>query len=112
MSVKTILLIGNELLRKKSERVDFEKDPVKKYIQDLRDTLLLFQKEKRIGRAIAAPQVGYQKRIVYMEKDDKRIVMINPQITQKSQEIFEVWDSCFALTWPFLEKHSDTKELL
>jgi peptide deformylase len=95
MSVKTILLLGNELLRKKSQSVDFENDPVEDCIQDLRDTLRHFQKEKKIGRAIAAPQIGYHKRIVYMEKDDKRIIMINPQITKKSQETFEVWDSCF-----------------
>ena len=77
-------MIGNEMLRKKSESIDFDNDPLDKYIQDLQDTLRHIQKEKKIGRAIAAPQIGYFKRIIYMETDKKKIIMINPQITKKS----------------------------
>jgi len=104
MSVKTVLMIGNEMLRKKAERIDFVKDPVQQYIQDLRDTLHHVQQDKKIGRAIAGPQIGYIKKIIYMEKAKKRIVMINPHITQKSQETFEVWDSCFSADVAFFGK--------
>jgi peptide deformylase len=104
MSVKTILMIGNETLRKKSEPVDFVKDPVDQYINDLRDTLHYMQREKKIGQAIAGPQVGYLKRIIYMESEGKTIVMINPYITRKSQETFEVWDSCFSADVAFFGK--------
>ncbi len=101
MSKKNILMIGNEILRKKSVPVDFVKDPVEQYIQDLRDTLYHFQKEKKIGRAIAGPQIGYLKRIIYMETEKKKIVIINPQIIKKSRETFEVWDSCFSADLAF-----------
>lgn len=104
MSKKKILMIGNEILRKKSERINFAKDHVEHYIQDLRDTLYHIQKEKKIGRAIAGPQIGYLKRIIYMETEEKKIVMINPHIIKKSQETFEVWDSCFSADVAFFGK--------
>jgi len=97
-------MIGNDILRKRSAIVDFANDPVDQYIQDLRDTLHYMQKEKQIGRAIAGPQIGYLKKIIYMEAEEKRIVMINPQITDKSQETFEVWDSCFSVDVAFFGK--------
>lgn len=104
MSVKTILLIGDEKLREISLPVDFNNDPVENYINDLHDTLLNFQRQKKIGRAIAAPQIGLLKRIIYMQKDLIRRVLINPVITAKSSEMFEVWDSCFSADVAFFGK--------
>ncbi len=104
MSVKNIVKIGNEILRKKSAAVDFRLDPVGRYIQDLRDTLHHVQREKKIGRAIAAPQVSYLKRIVYMEAGGQKIIMINPQISSASKEMFETWDSCFSADLAFFGK--------
>jgi len=111
MAVKTILLIGDEKLREISQPVDFNKDPVEKYLCDLRDTLLNFQAIKKIGRAIAAPQIGLHKRIIYMGKDNFRIVLINPVITAKSYEMFEVWDSCFSADVAFFGKTLRHKEI-
>ena len=104
MSVKEILMIGNDDLRKISEEVDFNVDPVKQYIENLSDTLYDFQEQKRIGRAIAGPQIGYFKRIIHMETREKKIVMINPHIVMKTQETFEVWDSCFSADVAFFGK--------
>ena len=104
MAIKEIFKLGNEILRKKSLDIDFKKDSVDKYIQDLCDTLHNIQKEKKLGRAVAGPQIGYLKRIIYMETKGKRIVMINPHITYKSQETFEVWDSCFSADLAFFGK--------
>ena len=104
MSVRKILMIGDEILRRKSELIDFMRDPVEQYIQDLKDTLYYVQNEKKIGRAIAGPQIGYLKRIIYMEVDGTKITMINPQITDKSEETFEVWDSCFSADVAFFGK--------
>ena len=97
-------MIGDEILRKKSAAVDFRTDPVGQYIQDLRDTLHHVQREKKIGRAIAGPQLAYMKRIVYMEAGGQKIIMINPRITSASQEMFEAWDSCFSADLAFFGK--------
>ena len=104
MAVREILMIGNEFLRRKAEHVDFANDPIDRYIEDLRDTLHRVQREKKIGRAIAGPQIGFQKRVIYMESGGKRITMINPEITTKSKEMFEVWDSCFSADVAFFGK--------
>ena len=104
MAPKPILMIGNDLLRKKSEPVVAGQDPIDRHLRDLRDTLHRVQKEKRIGRAIAAPQIGVLKRIIYMEADGERIAMINPRITRKSEATFEVWDSCFSADVAFFGK--------
>jgi peptide deformylase len=60
-----------------------------------------------MGRALAAPQIGVHKRIVYMELLEaagKPIVMINPRITARSPETFRVWDSCFSADLSFFGK--------
>ena len=47
----------------------------------------------KFGRAIAAPQIGIKKRLVYINID-KPMIIINPYYTFKSEELFEVWDDC------------------
>jgi peptide deformylase len=51
------------------------------------------RRKYNFGRAIAAPQLGYMKRLIYMNID-KPLVFINPKIISKSEEMFEVWDDC------------------
>jgi len=45
------------------------------------------------GRAIAAPQLGNMKRLIYMNIDEP-VVFINPEIIAKSEETFVLWDDC------------------
>jgi peptide deformylase len=104
MAVKPVLMIGNPRLREKSSDVVFEEDNVEAIIQDLADTLHHWQRVKGIGRAIAAVQIGYLKRIVYMEAAGKRIVMINPRIVSRSEATMDVWDSCFSADVAFFGK--------
>ena len=47
------------------------------------------------GRAIAAPQLGIMKRLIYMNID-KPVVFINPEFTYLSGECFELWDDCMS----------------
>ena len=104
MTIRPILMIGNPTLREKSDDVRFGEDNLTEIIQDLADTLHNFQRAKGIGRAIAGIQIGYAKRIVYMEAGGKSIVMINPRIIDRSDETFEVWDSCFSADVAFFGK--------
>ena len=89
-------MIGNELLRKKSTPFDCSRESPAALVADVRDTLLSLQEEKKTGRALAAPQIGVLSQLIYMHTTEREIVMINPVITGKSEEMFEVWDSCFS----------------
>jgi peptide deformylase len=42
---------------------------------------------------VAAPQTGIMKRLVCLHID-KPVVMINPVLTDKSEEMIELWDDC------------------
>ena len=52
-----------------------------------------FRRKYSAGRAIAAPQIGVMKRLVYMHIDEP-VVFINPILGMKSEETMEVWDDC------------------
>ena len=96
MAVKEILLLGNPLLYKKCEEVDFtELSQLESHITDLHDTLINFRNRNHYGRAIAAPQIGLMKRLVYMYIDI-HFVFINPTLEFKSDETFDVWDDCMS----------------
>lgn len=111
MAVKKIYQLGSEVLRKKSKKVENFDDELKEKVKDLKDTLLNFQKEYGIGRAIAAPQIGYHQRIVYYNKGDEKLLMVNPEIIEKSDVQFEVWDSCFSFRVAFFVKIKRAKKI-
>jgi peptide deformylase len=54
-----------------------------------------FREKYKAGRAIAAPQIGYFKRIIYMNID-KAVTLINPRIEFIDDEMMEVWDDCMS----------------
>ncbi|HSO88393.1 MAG TPA: peptide deformylase [Draconibacterium sp.] len=96
MSVSDILLLGNPLLYEKSEIV--EKHEIIELLPkfDLMfETVLDFRNKYGAGRAIAAPQIGLLKRIICLNID-KPVAMINPELTNLSEEKFEVWDDCMS----------------
>ena len=66
---------------------------LEKLIQDLHDTLMDFRKKFGAGRAIAAPQIGVMKRIVYMHITAP-VVFLNPRIDQHSDGMMTLWDDC------------------
>lgn len=101
MAIKDVLMIGNPVLRELSDDVsDFDVEPVE-IIRDLSDTLADLQVRKNIGRALAAPQIGYLKNVIHFRLPDRIFNMINPEIVWKSDETFKCWDSCFSLDAAF-----------
>jgi peptide deformylase len=94
MAVRQVLLLGNPQLYETSRMVrEAEIKDIKPLIGDLHDTLMDFRKRFAAGRAIASPQVGVMKRLIYMHIDEP-VVIINPVIDWKSGEMMEVWDDC------------------
>lgn len=94
MAAREILKLGNRKLYEKSEEVRQEElEHIKQIVQDLHDTMMDFRKTFGVGRAIAAPQIGEMKRVLYMNID-KPVVFINPEFVDKSEEMWELWDDC------------------
>ena len=102
--IKEILLIGNPLLREKSKDIVVFEDELKNHINDLKDTIIDFQKRKKIGRGIAAPQIGVLKKVIFLNLPDRSFALINPEIIWTSEETMDVWDSCFSFDAAFFVK--------
>jgi peptide deformylase len=94
--IKPILLLGNQKLYKKSIEIsNSELEDIKIIVNDLHDTLMNFRKTYNAGRAIAAPQIGIQKRLLYMHIN-KPVVFINPIIKFVDNELMDVLDDCMS----------------
>lgn len=96
MAVNDILLLGNPLLYEKSKMV--EKEEIVNLLPKIDlmfETVLDFRKKYGVGRAIAAPQTGLLKRIICLNID-KPVAMINPVLSDLSEEMFEIWDDCMS----------------
>lgn len=94
--VREILLLGDPRLYQVSSPVERgEIDTLKEVVYDLHDTLIAFRKKYGAGRAIAAPQIGVFKRIIYMCIDEP-VVFINPILQFEDDEMMEVLDDCMS----------------
>lgn len=96
MAVREILLLGHPLLYQVCDPVTQDELPqIKPVVADLHDTLMDFRARYGAGRAIAAPQIGVNRRLVYMHID-RPVVFINPVLDQMSDATFELWDDCMS----------------
>jgi len=68
---------------------------VKSWVNDLDNVMREVRAKYNFGRAIAAPQLGIMKRLIYMNIDNP-VVFINPELTNLSEEMFEIWDDCMS----------------
>lgn len=94
MTVQKVLLLGHPKLYQVCGPVHRgELDGLEAVVQDLHDTLFDFRRKYGVGRAIAAPQIGVMKRLVYMYVDSPT-VFINPVIDRQSAEMMTLWDDC------------------
>jgi peptide deformylase len=96
MPVRDILQLGNPYLRERSVSItNVEAPEVQRAIGDLGDTLSDFQQRNGFGRAISAVQIGIPYRLIYMQID-KPVALVNPVITDFSDEKMTLWDDCFS----------------
>lgn len=94
MALREILQLGNPRLYEKSTEITKDElDEIKAVVDDLHDTLMDFRDKYNAGRAIAAPQIGVMKRLIYMHIGTP-VIFINPRLIDKSEEMIEVWDDC------------------
>ncbi|HTY38276.1 MAG TPA: peptide deformylase [Bacteroidota bacterium] len=96
MPARDILLLGNPLLRQHCLAVrTFNADETRSIIGDLRDTLDGFRAKRGFGRGIAAPQIGANRKIIYIDYEFTG-PLVNPKIVKRSRKKFHLWDDCFS----------------
>jgi len=96
MAIKDILLLGNPKLHETSSPVTWDElSKLLPQIELMWESILDIRKTYRFGRAIAAPQIGLQKRIICLNIE-KPVALINPELSNLSDEMFELWDDCMS----------------
>lgn len=93
---REILLLGNPKLYEVSEAVRREElEDLRPIFRDLFDCIKGIRRDYGFGRAIAAPQIGVQKRLICM-LIDKPYVIINPTLEFIGDEMMELMDDCMS----------------
>lgn len=93
---REILLLGNPRLYEVSEEVKEEElEGLRPAFADLFDCIRGIQRDYGFGRAIAAPQIGLQKRLICILAD-KPLVILNPRLEFIGQEQMELLDDCMS----------------
>lgn len=95
-NLNDLLLLGDPRLYETCEPVLRTDLPlVSEWVKDLDNVMKEIREKYHFGRAIAAPQLGIMKRLIYMNIE-KPVVFINPEFSFLSDEQFEVWDDCMS----------------
>lgn len=95
--IAKIRLLGEPVLREVARTVESFADPI--FIRDrqlLYATLLDFRQKNNFGRAISAPQIGCELRLVVLHLNGAPHFIVNPEITWTSAENFKMWDDCMS----------------
>ena len=99
MAVKEIIQLGNPKLWQKCTPIDVvSSDETESLVCNLRDTLKAFYHANGYGRAIAAPQIGVLKRVVWVRMRPYGFCgpLINPEIIWQDESRYELWDDCLS----------------
>ncbi len=100
-TLSDLLLLGDPRLYEICEPVRPDEQPlVAGWVADLHNVMQEVRTRYGFGRAIAAPQLGIMKRLIYMNIAPPAgrgpVVFINPTFTNLSDEQFELWDDCMS----------------
>ena len=94
--IRPILTLGDERLYRVCEPVTAEDLPLLPgWVEDLHDTLLEYRRVHGAGRAIAAPQIGVFKRLLYLVLD-RPTVFVNPTLSFPDGETYTLLDDCMS----------------
>lgn len=90
MAIRRICKYGEKILSKKTSKLDYKsvKDSLPSVLKDMIDTMRAVK-----GIGLAANQIGLDMNLAVIEIPDEKketlIVLINPEISEKSGEIYE-----------------------
>ena len=108
--IREILKLGNPKLYETSTEITAADAPlIAGWVTDLHDTLMEYRRVYGAGRAVAAPQIGVQKRLLYLY-DKRPFVFINPVLTFPDDETYELLDDCMNTALHTLRIGSHTVE--
>jgi peptide deformylase len=91
------VLDGDPRLRRRAEPVAGPSAELTQAIAQLAATLAAFRRRNGFGRALAAPQIAIPRRMIMVDLGAGPFAVINPEITDRSAETFELWDDCFSV---------------
>ncbi len=92
MALRKIVTKEDPILRKKSRKVESFDKKLWDLLDDMKDTLY-----KAEGAGLAAVQVGMLKRVVVVDVGDGYIELVNPEITQMSEECQQEAEGCLSV---------------
>ena len=93
---RDILLLGNPRLYEISEEVKREElEELRFVFTDMFDCIRGIRRDYGFGRAIAAPQIGVQKRLICI-LTDQPYVIINPRLEFVGNEMMELMEDCMS----------------
>ena len=112
MAVRNVRQLGDPALRQKAAAHQFAEENAGLFnlIGDLRDTLRYWRTQTGYGRGIAAPQLGILERVIFLQLPGAEPwPLINPEITERSEEKIVVWDACLSFLSIFMqvERHKE-----
>lgn len=84
MADRKVVMMGDELLRKKSKPVRVFDEYLWNLLDDMKDTM-----HHKNGMGLAAVQVGILKRVIIIEANNMFVELINPVITKEHGEDVE-----------------------
>ncbi|MEZ4953007.1 MAG: peptide deformylase [Saprospiraceae bacterium] len=95
-TLNDLLLLGDPRLYEVCSIVEESELPmVTRWVTDLHNVMEEVRAKYGFGRGIAAPQLGIMKRLFYLNTDHPKVI-INPVLSDLSEETFSLWDDCMS----------------
>ena len=92
MAIRKIVKLGeDDVLRKRSRKVDKFDKRLEQLLDDMADTMY-----EADGAGLAAPQVGILKRVVVIDVGDGLIELVNPEIIAQEGAVVDV-EGCLSV---------------
>jgi peptide deformylase len=98
VALHEIVLLGDEVLRRKGERVEVFDKALSKLVDDMFETMYHAE-----GVGLAAPQIGISKQICVVDVRDEdggdlqRVALINPEIVESSKKTDKASEGCLSI---------------
>lgn len=91
MAIRSVVQVGDEVLRQKCFPVEVFDEKLWALLDDMKDTV-----KKEEGAGLAAPQVGILRRAVVVDVEEGYFEFVNPEIIAQSGEQ-NGWEGCLSV---------------